>query len=208
MLREVIDGVSQADKNSTSSPPHKFDVFTDIPMMTPAVIEQHANHRAEGVELVATNRSRSTWVASMRRTPGKGGECLLVKFNISTGLNYQKHSFNYTRVDWGSAWDVHQKLLVQHRICTINLEASDDQKLNELCRSVARLFFNADDGQCQRIVLAATGGRAWLNENQHATRSDKAKENVDKPHHFYAGNFSQDTIWQNDPGTTKLNKIK
>ena len=113
---------------------HSADVFSDSPCygLIPEV-KKYFPHAA----VVATNRSKRSWVSSMTRNPGRGWLFLQSGSALIDPQVFNRSAEQFVNGRWtpsllSTVYDHHQTLLRQYGIVTINLEDSDQRKFQAL----------------------------------------------------------------------------
>ena len=130
-----------------------YDGATDIPFLAPEVIEQAESLSQDSFVFVATNRSREAWLTSMLQHPEKGwtafralynlnvstvGECAAVGWASSCLDRSGSPLVDFSREELETAYDRHQRLLLQYQIPTISIEDPDSSKWEVLCGALGK----------------------------------------------------------------------
>eukprot|EP00316_Scyphosphaera_apsteinii_P009373 CAMPEP_0119320812 /NCGR_PEP_ID=MMETSP1333-20130426/53521_1 /TAXON_ID=418940 /ORGANISM="Scyphosphaera apsteinii, Strain RCC1455" /LENGTH=237 /DNA_ID=CAMNT_0007327613 /DNA_START=215 /DNA_END=928 /DNA_ORIENTATION=- len=124
------------------------DVFSDVPFMSPVIIAYAGRAAASlfqtrdrDVSWVATNRSRSAWVASMSGYPIKGGACLRLAF----GINRERFK-NASYISWlantKEVWK-HEQLEWHNYVNNICHENSSNRPVASVSPDQWRMVYDA-----------------------------------------------------------------
>lgn len=131
---------------------NQADAFHDIPFPAPEIISQ-ADRLPDNIVMIATNRSRDSWIRSMQQDPKKGSSTFKVLWKV-----------NDDEKDWSErahVYDQHQELLQKYNIPTISLEDSDEAKWSTLCLALSK--HPADIKQ--KCEEKKASGAAWFESN-------------------------------------------
>eukprot|EP00750_Incisomonas_marina_P028106 INCI643.4.p1 GENE.INCI643.4~~INCI643.4.p1 ORF type:complete len:258 (-),score=35.01 INCI643.4:450-1223(-) len=143
-----------------------YDAFSDTPCY--GLIEALRKHRPD-VALVATSRSKNSWVNSMQRNPSAGGHYLLHSLlhtqelsSFRAELKQHNKTRSESRLDGlEEVYDNHAALLKKYNVPTIDLTASSAEKFKVLLDSLPETPVTQVARQCLEA-----GRLEWPNDNK------------------------------------------